>query len=116
MLFKFIIINSNLSLTRHAFLYLAMLKRLTAALSKKDKDVHILVLGLDNSGKSSLIQHIKPKKYQEKAATYEATPTVGFQTDKFHVNSPFIVWISNIGLLGEQPRHHLFWHVWSVTL
>jgi len=53
-----------------------MLKRLTAALSKKDKDVHILVLGLDNSGKSSLIQHIKPKKYQGKAATYEATPTV----------------------------------------
>ena len=91
-----------------AFLYLAMLKRLTAALSKKDKDVHILVLGLDNSGKSSLIQHIKPKKYQGKAATYEATPTVGFQTDKFRVNSPFIVWISNIGLLGEQPRHHLF--------
>ena len=84
----------------------SMIKRLTNVLAKEDKAVHILVLGLDNSGKSSLIQHIKPKKSQE-TATFEATPTVGFQTNKFRVNSLFIEWISYIGLSGEQPRHYL---------
>jgi len=95
-----------------AFLYLAMLKRLTAALSKKDKDVHILVLGLDNSGKSSLIQHIKPKKYQEKAATYEATPTVGFQTDKFHVNNLAITCFDMSG----QSRYRSLWEHYYVQV
>mmetsp|Transcript_8719 Transcript_8719/g.22541 ORF Transcript_8719/g.22541 Transcript_8719/m.22541 type:complete len:102 (-) Transcript_8719:942-1247(-) len=89
-----------------------MLKRLTAALSKKDKDVHILVLGLDNSGKSSLIQHIKPKKYQEKAATYEATPTVGFQTDKFHVNNLAITCFDMSG----QSRYRSLWEHYYVQV
>ena len=41
-----------------------MLRRLSNALYKK-QEVHILVLGLDNSGKSSLIQHMKPQKVTE---------------------------------------------------
>ena len=79
-----------------------MWRRLSNALYKK-QEVHILVLGLDNSGKSSLIQHMKPKKVVAHLShkrwfhvdgklqvrdkeTFEATPTVGFQTEEFQAS------------------------------
>ena len=46
----------------------------------KEKNVRILVVGLDNSGKTTLVNHIKPKKAQ---ATFEVTPTVGYQVEEF---------------------------------
>lgn len=47
------------------------------------KEARILVVGLDNSGKTTLIHHIKPKK----ASTFEVTPTVGFQVEEFKKNN-----------------------------
>jgi ADP-ribosylation factor-like protein 6 len=43
------------------------------------REAKIIVVGLDNSGKSTLINHLKPKK----SASYEVAPTVGFSVETF---------------------------------
>lgn len=43
------------------------------------KKVNILVVGLDNSGKTTIIERLKPKHKQ----TNEVAPTVGFTVDEF---------------------------------
>ncbi|KAJ1452632.1 ADP-ribosylation factor family-domain-containing protein [Pelagophyceae sp. CCMP2097] len=61
------------------------MQRLSNALFKKP-EVHILVVGLDNSGKSSLINYMKPETDKRRGeAKFEATPTVGFEVEKFAV-------------------------------
>merc|ERR1719482_243120 len=52
---------------------------LTGGSSSKSR---ILVVGLDNSGKSTIIQYLKPKK----AVLPEVVPTVGFQVEEFTKN------------------------------
>lgn len=44
----------------------------------------ILVVGLDNSGKTTLVNHLKPKKTN---GSIEVTPTVGFQVEEFARNN-----------------------------
>ena len=53
-------------------------KRLFGALSGAKK-VNVLVVGLDNSGKSTIINKLKPKR----AEVSEVVPTVGFTVDEF---------------------------------
>lgn len=54
----------------------------------KKKEVNVLVIGLNNSGKSTVINHFKN---EENRAT-EIVPTVGFNVEKFESNYffPFI--------------------------
>jgi len=59
-----------------------MLKRLASVWGGKRREVQILVVGLDNSGKSSLVDKLKPRTKGSKAP-FEATPTVGFLVDTF---------------------------------
>ncbi|KAG9391461.1 Small GTPase superfamily, ARF/SAR type [Carpediemonas membranifera] len=47
--------------------------------SKGKKSITALVVGLDNSGKSSIVNQFKPKKMMVK----EITPTVGFKIEEF---------------------------------
>jgi len=63
-----------------------MLKRLAATFCKR-RTTRIIVLGLDNSGKTSLIQHMKLQKVCTRE-TFEATPTVGFQTEELRASLP----------------------------
>ncbi|CAM9734485.1 unnamed protein product, partial [Choristocarpus tenellus] len=47
----------------------------------------VLVVGLDNSGKSTLVNNLKPISQQGR--TLEATPTVGLEVERFtksHIN------------------------------
>jgi ADP-ribosylation factor-like protein 6 len=46
------------------------------------REAKILVIGLDNSGKSTLINHLKSS-----TSTFEVTPTVGFQVEEFKKNN-----------------------------
>ena len=71
------------------------------ALGFKKREAKILVIGLDNSGKTTLINHLKPKKvcitvyvyisYVKgdviQASTFEVTPTVGFQVEELRKNN-----------------------------
>jgi GTPase SAR1 family protein len=58
---------------------MGLFKLLATALGIKKTQVRIIVVGLDNSGKTTLINHLKPKKSQSK----EVVPTVGFQVEEF---------------------------------
>jgi ADP-ribosylation factor-like protein 6 len=44
-------------------------------------DARLVVIGLDNSGKSTLINHLRPQRQ----AAFEVVPTVGFAVEKFEL-------------------------------
>lgn len=44
------------------------------------RQVNVLVVGLDNSGKTTTIERLKPRARQAP----EVAPTVGFNVDEFH--------------------------------
>ena len=57
-----------------------MLSRLSSAFTRKTKyDLRILVVGLDNSGKTTVINQLKGQTVQ----TNDVKPTVGFSTEEF---------------------------------
>ena len=59
------------------------------------KKISMVVLGLDNSGKTTLISHLKP---ESGGKVFESTPTVGFTVEKIQKgNIDFTVFdMSNI--------------------
>lgn len=60
--------------------------RLLAALGRKTK-VSVLVVGLDNSGKTTIIQRLKMARSQNPQASISTTPTVGFNVEEFQKGS-----------------------------
>jgi len=52
-------------------------------LGLKKKECNVLVIGLDNSGKSTLLNHFKPDDQQNP----NIVPTVGFNVEKFKICS-----------------------------
>ena len=58
---------------------MGLLDKLTNILGIRKKECNVLVVGLDNSGKSTVLNHFKP----EEAKTTEIVPTVGFNVEKF---------------------------------
>jgi len=62
---------------------MGLFKQLASSLGVKKTAVRILVVGLDNSGKTTLINHLKPKKSQMN----EVAPTIGFQVEEFTKNN-----------------------------
>lgn len=53
--------------------------RLSSWLGVKKKEANVLVVGLDNSGKTTIINHIKPPE----AKSTDIVPTIGFTVEKF---------------------------------
>ena len=58
---------------------MGFLDRLSSVLGLRKKECNVLVVGLDNSGKSSLLNHFKPEEQQNA----NIVPTVGFNVEKF---------------------------------
>ncbi|GMI36890.1 hypothetical protein TrRE_jg11112 [Triparma retinervis] len=58
-------------------------KKIQKAFGMLRQEVRILVIGLDNSGKTTLINHIKPSS----SSTFEVTPTVGYNVEEFSKNN-----------------------------
>jgi len=56
---------------------MGLFKRLFGGMTTKKK-MRIVVVGLDNSGKTTILNALKPKK-----ASLETVPTVGFSTEEF---------------------------------
>ncbi|GAB9476588.1 hypothetical protein Gpo141_00013651 [Globisporangium polare] len=80
---------------------MGLFKVLTNALGIKKTQVRILVVGLDNSGKTTLVNHLKPKKSQSR----EVVPTIGFQVEEFtKANLNFTVFD-----MSGQSRYRSLW-------
>jgi ADP-ribosylation factor-like protein 6 len=97
-------------------------KMIATALGFKSREARIIVIGLDNSGKTTLIQHLKPKKVGKtvtifhpkimmalyslrQAKTSEVTPTVGFTIEEFSKNNiSFTVYD-----MSGQGRYRSLW-------
>ena len=50
---------------------MGFLDRLTSVLGLRKKECNVLVVGLDNSGKSTLLNHFKPEEYQVEGKSLE---------------------------------------------
>ncbi|KAG6599754.1 ADP-ribosylation factor family [Phytophthora cinnamomi] len=80
---------------------MGLFKLLASALGIKKTQVRILVVGLDNSGKTTLVNHLKPKKSQAR----EVVPTIGFQVEEFtKSNLNFTVFD-----MSGQSRYRSLW-------
>ncbi|KAG1698614.1 hypothetical protein DVH05_014572 [Phytophthora capsici] len=80
---------------------MGLFKVLASALGIKKTQVRILVVGLDNSGKTTLVNHLKPKKSQAR----EVVPTIGFQVEEFtKSNLNFTVFD-----MSGQSRYRSLW-------
>jgi ADP-ribosylation factor-like protein 6 len=58
---------------------MGLFSMLAKAFGWSKKQVQVIVIGLDNSGKSTILNALKPKS----AAKYEMTPTVGYKVEGF---------------------------------
>ena len=52
-------------------------------LGMKKKEASVIVVGLDNSGKSTVLNYLKP----EESKVHDIVPTIGFNVEKFKVRS-----------------------------
>uniref|UniRef100_A0A667WVX2 ADP-ribosylation factor-like protein 6 n=1 Tax=Myripristis murdjan TaxID=586833 RepID=A0A667WVX2_9TELE len=62
---------------------MGLFDKLAGLLGLKKKEVNVLCLGLDNSGKSTIINQLKPSNAQ----TQDIVPTIGFSIEKFKTSS-----------------------------
>lgn len=58
---------------------MGLFDRLSNWLGLKKKEINVLCIGLDNSGKTTIINKLKPEKTQAQ----DIVPTVGFTVEKF---------------------------------
>ncbi len=66
----------------------------------------VLVIGLDNSGKTTLIHHLKPSS----ATVTEVTPTVGFQVEEF---SKGLINFTVYDMSGQGRYRNLWEHYYT---
>uniref|UniRef100_A0A673Y4A4 ADP-ribosylation factor-like protein 6 n=1 Tax=Salmo trutta TaxID=8032 RepID=A0A673Y4A4_SALTR len=78
---------------------MGMLDKLSGWLGLKKKEVNVLCLGLDNSGKTTIINQLKPSnlslygplsddwRHVSQTQTQDIVPTIGFNIEKFKSSS-----------------------------
>uniref|UniRef100_A0A8C5DVY0 ADP-ribosylation factor-like protein 6 n=1 Tax=Gouania willdenowi TaxID=441366 RepID=A0A8C5DVY0_GOUWI len=80
---------------------MGLLDKLSGWLGLKKKEVNVLCLGLDNSGKTTIINQLKPPNAQAQ----EIVPTIGFNIEKFKSSSlSFTVFD-----MSGQSRYRSLW-------
>uniref|UniRef100_A0A8C4Z5V5 ADP-ribosylation factor-like protein 6 n=1 Tax=Gadus morhua TaxID=8049 RepID=A0A8C4Z5V5_GADMO len=62
---------------------MGLLDKLSLWLGISKKEVNVLCLGLDNSGKTTIINHLKPTNTQAQ----DVVPTIGFNIEKFKTST-----------------------------
>ncbi|XP_059833054.1 ADP-ribosylation factor-like protein 6 isoform X2 [Hypanus sabinus] len=80
---------------------MGFLDKLIARLRLRRKNANVLCLGLDNSGKSTIIDRLKPASAQ----VQEVTPTIGFNVVKFSTVSLNFTVLDMSG----QGRYRYLW-------
>lgn len=83
-----------------------MFSRLLSFLGIKKKNVNVLVVGLDNSGKTTCMNHFKPK--DEKVN--EVVPTVGFNVEKFNLKN---LSVTAFDMSGQGRYRNLWEHYYK---
>jgi len=83
---------------------MGIFKRLFGMLLPKGEQMKILVIGLDNSGKTTLINYLKPKKAVSSA---ETVPTIGLNTEEFAKNG---VQFTAFDMSGQNRYRNLWEH------
>uniref|UniRef100_A0A8C5DXK1 ADP-ribosylation factor-like protein 6 n=1 Tax=Gouania willdenowi TaxID=441366 RepID=A0A8C5DXK1_GOUWI len=93
---------------------MGLLDKLSGWLGLKKKEVNVLCLGLDNSGKTTIINQLKPPnvsplseewKHVSQAQAQEIVPTIGFNIEKFKSSSlSFTVFD-----MSGQSRYRSLW-------
>ena len=76
---------------------MGFLDRLSSVLGLRKKECNVLVVGLDNSGKSTLLNHFKPEEQQNA----NIVPTVGFNVEKFKSKFPQLFGVALYTVLCE---------------
>ena len=64
---------------------MGMFDKLAYFLGLKKREVSVLVIGLDNSGKSTMLNHFKTDEQK----TADIVPTVGYNVEKFKGKNGF---------------------------
>merc|ERR1712060_104778 len=75
-------------------------------MGNSNKKSQIIIVGLDNSGKSTMINYLKPQKYQQQ----ELAATVGFQVETFHKNK---INFTAFDMSGQGKYRSLWEHYYS---
>ncbi|XP_029695895.1 ADP-ribosylation factor-like protein 6 isoform X2 [Takifugu rubripes] len=87
---------------------MGLLDKLSSWLGLRKKEVNVLCLGLDNSGKTTIINQLKPSNTQ----TQEIVPTIGFNIEKFKSSSlSFTVF----DMSGQSRYRNLWEHYFKET-
>ena len=76
---------------------------------KRKQHTKVLCVGLDNSGKSSIINSLKPPKRKK----LELNPTVGFQAEEFIFNN---VVFDVFDMSGQNRYRNLWEYYYDVCL
>ena len=93
-------------LSPKACLKMPLFTKLLTFLGLKKKEVNVLVVGLDNSGKSSVMNHFKPKETK----VTEIVPTVGFSVEKFTFKN---LNVTAFDMSGQGRYRNLWEHYYS---
>jgi ADP-ribosylation factor-like protein 6 len=84
---------------------MGIFKRLFSSFFGNNMKMKILVVGLDNSGKTTLINYLKPKK-----ANLETVPTIGLSTEEFSKNG---VQFTAFDMSGQNRYRNLWEHYYK---
>lgn len=81
---------------------------LSSWLGMKKKEAQVLVVGLDNSGKSTILNQLKPNE-----AKAEVVPTVGFNVERFKGGKSGQLTLTAFDMSGQGRYRNLWEHYYK---
>jgi ADP-ribosylation factor-like protein 6 len=85
---------------------MGLLDKISGFLNVKRKEINLLIIGLDNSGKSSIVNFLKPPELR----VQQIVPTVGFNVEKFSTKS---LNFSTFDMSGQSKYRNLWEHYYA---
>ena len=82
---------------------MGLLGRIAEAFGVKKKEAHLVIVGLDNSGKTTIINKLKPAEGQ----SHDIVPTIGFSVEKFVTKS---LQFTTFDMSGQGRYRNLWEH------